>query len=409
MTDDAATPTAAAPPARGLGWYMAGQGTWFAGLGIQLVLFAWLVTVVLDQPADRVGLAQMAMMLPSLAFMLIGGGVADRGDLRRLLLRYHLVAAVPPLVLAWLVGTDRLTYALLIGYGVAMGTLGAFVIPARDALLHRVAEGTIQRGVMLATMGQFIGQLVGMVIAGFAALVGAPALMVLHAVLILTGAAALFRLAPAPPLNVNNVTGWRAIRDGVTVAFGDAALRPAVLSVFAVGFCFVGSYLVVLPLTVRDSFAGGATELAIVNVAFWAGTILTTVALLRRGGVARPGRAMLAAMAGGVGVLAAMALPLNFVGFAALCFVWGIGGGVVMTMGRTIMQTEAPADYRARVMALYQLALMGAAPVGALLMGLIVAAVGVRLAPLAPAALMALIVAVLVLATPMWRYRLAHS
>lgn len=406
MTSDGTSTT---PPANGLGWYMAGQLSWFAGLGIQLVLFGWLVTVVLDQPADLVGVAQMSIMLPSLFFMLVGGGVADRGDLRRLLLRYHLIAAVPPLVLAWLVGTEKLTYALLIGYGIAMGTLGAFVIPARDALLHRVAEGAIQRGVMLANMGQFMGQLVGMILAGFAALVGAPALMVLHTLLILTGAAALFRLPPAPPTGGDNAGGWRAIRDGVAVALGDPALRPAVFSVFAVGFCFVGSYLVVLPLHVRDSFAGGATELAIVNVCFWAGTILTTVALLRRGGVARPGRAMLGAMAGGVIVLASMALPLNFVGFAALCFVWGIGGGVVMTMSRTIMQTEAPADYRARVMALYQLALLGAAPVGALLMGLIVADVGVRYAPLAPAGLMVLIVATLTLATPMWRYRPASN
>jgi MFS family permease len=164
---------------------------------------------------------------------------------------------------------------------------------------------------------------------------------------------------------------------------------------------------VLLPLHVRDSYGGGAAELAIVNVCFWAGTILTTVALLRRGGVGRPGRAMLASMGGGTLILAAFALPLPFAGFAALCFLWGVGGGVVMTMGRTIMQTEAPAAYRARVMALYQLALMGAAPVGALLMGFAVTAAGLAWAPLAPAALMIAIVATLALTTPMWRYRAA--
>ena len=46
---------------------------------------------------------------------------------------------------------------------------------------------------------------------------------------------------------------------------------------------------------------------------------------------------------------------------------------IVRLPEQVVEQTEAPPDYRARVMALYQLAMLGAAPVGALLMGLIVA------------------------------------
>jgi MFS family permease len=116
---------------------------------------------------------------------------------------------------------------------------------------------------------------------------------------------------------------------------------------------------------------------------------------------------MLAAMGGGSLVLAGFSLPLSFAGFAVLCFVWGVGAGVVMTMSRTIMQTEAPEAYRARVMALYQLSVMGAAPAGALLMGFLVEAIGLRYAGLAPGALVLAIVLALGFATPMWRYRAA--
>ena len=79
---------------------MPGLGSWFVPLGIQMVLFAWLAAIVLHMDAFAVGIAQMALMAPGILFLPLGGLVADRGNPRRLLLRYHLLYAVPPLVLA---------------------------------------------------------------------------------------------------------------------------------------------------------------------------------------------------------------------------------------------------------------------------------------------------------------------
>ena len=60
-------------------WYLGGHAAWFTSLGMQMIVFPWLVAVVLKEPAQRVGLAQMAVMAPSMLFMLYGGAVADRG------------------------------------------------------------------------------------------------------------------------------------------------------------------------------------------------------------------------------------------------------------------------------------------------------------------------------------------
>ena len=76
--------------------YLTGLGSWFVPLGIQQVLFAWLAAIVLHMDAFAVGIAQMALMAPGILFLPLGGLVADRGDARRLLLRYHLLYAVPP-------------------------------------------------------------------------------------------------------------------------------------------------------------------------------------------------------------------------------------------------------------------------------------------------------------------------
>jgi hypothetical protein len=56
--------------------YLLGLGTWFVPLGIQMVLFPWLVAVVLHMDAFAVGVAQAALMAPSLLFLPLGGLVA---------------------------------------------------------------------------------------------------------------------------------------------------------------------------------------------------------------------------------------------------------------------------------------------------------------------------------------------
>jgi hypothetical protein len=61
---------------------------------MQSVTYQWLLTRTLALPATSVGFAQMAAMLPSLLFLLIGGMTADRGDRRRMLGRFHVAQAV---------------------------------------------------------------------------------------------------------------------------------------------------------------------------------------------------------------------------------------------------------------------------------------------------------------------------
>ena len=62
-----------------LALYLAGTASWFASMGVQTVLFAWLVTIELNETPEKVGLAQFSMMLPTLCLLLFGGVVAVPG------------------------------------------------------------------------------------------------------------------------------------------------------------------------------------------------------------------------------------------------------------------------------------------------------------------------------------------
>jgi MFS family permease len=392
------------PAVRAFPWYLAGVSSWFVSSGMQTIVFPWLVTVVLHESAARVGVAQMSLMAPAIFLMLLGGAVADRADCRRLLVRGHLVAAVPPLLLGVVIARGGLTYGGLIVYALAVGTAGAFVMPARDAMLTRVAAGGLGRAVAVMTAIQFAAQLVGIAVGGSAGAIGAPALLLLQAAVLAFGGIAALRLPAAPPV-VGAATRSRlhAMGDGLRAAAGSPILVPVLIANLAVGVLYVGAFLVILPLIVRDVYGGGSVELSLVSLGFWGGTIGSTLVQIRLGTLRRPGRAIVVALFLGAGVLAAMTWPIPFPAFVGLCLVWGLGAGVVMTQARTLVQSAAPETHRARILSLFQLGLMGGAPVGALLIGYLAALTGPRGAAVYPAGCMLLVLAGLLRRSRLWR------
>ena len=397
-----AQPGAMAPAAQ-FRWYMTGQACWFYGAGLNIVLFPWLAALVLKAPPELVGVVQMSTMLPSVLLLLYGGVIADRHDIRGLLVRLQCLAAVPSLLLAAALAFDVLNLTILVAMGLGLGTVLAFVVPARDALLTRVAPGTVQKAVVQATLAQFAFMLIGIVCAGFADLLGGAVLLLLHAGFNLIGAFAATKLAPAPALHARaRRRVLSEIREGLAAVVSDPRLGPVTAVQFAVGVCYVGSFLVLLPIQVRDVYGGGAAELTIINTSFWVGTIAATALLLRLGHINRPGRIMMISVIGGVVILALIGVPGSFVRLGALCLIWGLGAGVTMSMGRSMVQQFAPPAQRARVLAIYQLGFSGGAPLGAFAVGYLVKFMGPHDAAFVPAGAMLAITLALLVSSRLW-------
>jgi MFS family permease len=385
-------------------WYLGSLSAWFTSFGIQMIVYPWLVAVVLQESAQRVGIAQMAVMAPAMLFMLYGGTLADRADCRGLLLRYQLLATLPPLGLAVVIASGALSYRLLLVYGLAMGSMTAFVVPARDTLLSRVVRHGRERAVAISSAAQFVCQLVGIGLAGFAGRVGALVLLGSQVAILVFGAFAVSRLTPAPPAAAprHDESPLAAMRDGLRAVRRSDRLFPVVVAMLSVGVFYGGTFSVILPLMVRDVFHGGSGELALVNTCFWGGTIVSTMLQIRLGALRRPGRAVLLSLVWGSIGLVAMAVPASLSVFALICLTWGLGAGVVLTQGRTIVQVETPESHRARALAIFQLGFTGGSPVGALMMGYLAGHVGPRSAVLYPAAAMVFVLAFLFLRSGLW-------
>jgi len=354
------------------GWFTAGATSWFTAWGMNGLVFSWLVVNVLETEARWVGLAQSSTMLPALGLLLFGGAVADRFDPRRLLIGLHLAATLPMLALAVAIEAGALSLTLLIGYGLMLGTFSAFVMPSRDALLSRVAGNDMMRAVTGMTAFQFGGQAVGSMIGGATESVGVVAILALQALVLAAGAAATLRVAEGQPSTRPSEarSALHQILEGIRIVWGTPNLRTPVVLVFLVGVLFIGPYMVLFPLLVRDHYGGGSFELALLFVTFPLGTIAGSLILRVLGGVRRMGRALLLSLASGAVTLVVMAVGLSFPQMVGAAVIWGLCGAVFINTSRTLVQEAAPAEALGRVLAAYQVGIMGGSPLGALLSGI---------------------------------------
>ncbi len=387
---------------RPLRWYLASTASFLIPGGIQMVLFPWLVAVLLLESADRVGVAQMAGALPALFLILLGGVVGDRFDQRRILIALHVAAAIPPLVLAALIAAGRLSYELLIGYALVGGVIGAFSQPARDALLSRVAGDQIQRTVTLVIGLQFAVQILGLAMATLADRVGPVVLTIIQGCVMALGALAVMRIRVDHVVPAVKKPALKEIAEGLRLVFQSETMLPVMVLTFAMGVFFAGTYMVLIPLTIRDVYHGGAQEIGLAFILNMVGTVAVTLFMLARGGLARPGRAVIIALASGSAMLLPLYWGVSIEWFYFVIFIWGMGGGVTMSMSRTLAQEAAPASHRARVMSVYSLGMMGGMPIGSVTMGYVVGAVGPLDAALMPIIGMAIVVAAVAVRSRLW-------
>ncbi|MEM7661932.1 MAG: MFS transporter [Pseudomonadota bacterium] len=411
--------------------YLLVQSSWFIAFGLQMVLFPYLITNRLGLDGLELGLANMALSAPSVIFLLLGGVVAERMAGKPLLVSLHVLAGIPAFALAIIVMTGNLAYAFMILYGLAIGTVGAFMMPARDAILNEVIERrsrigsgiTLQQGVAFATLAQFAAQIAGLILGGYAdkqtmmpswlggfgiGPIDAWRLVAVQGIVLTLGAAFALYLARGRQV-VTGRSGLGAtfgdIKDGFVAVRQSPTLSAMTILMFGVGFFVIGSFLVVLPIVNRDLYGLGSDGIRDMFVTFWLGAFLSSVVLSVFRNIKYPGRLLLSAQFLGSIIILIMVRDVPHEGFLAIVFGWGLAAGISIAMSRSIVQKAAPKEQLARVLSIYQLGFMAGAPFGAALMGFLTDMFGPQKIAIVPSLGMTVVIAFMVLQTPIWNMR----
>ena len=401
------------------GYFLATIATSNLAMGIHKVLYPWLVVGVLHESPSQLGLAQLALLLPNLLFILPGGVVSDRSHRGTWLSLLFLLFLVPLVLLLIATVSGQLSFALLLLFGVSFGSLLAFVQPARESLLGYAAPEIMHQAVAKVMAMQFIAQGIGFVVAGQLSAVGLPQLLAIQIVIFVVSSILIKRSHPLPKqtlledveTNKKSIRqSWLELREGLRLFRDDKSLLHLLLIIFATGFLAFGVYLVGLPLIVREFYSGGATLFAGLQVLFSLGIVSANLGVMKQTKLsARLGRLMVISfLLRGTLVAVIAAVPSLWLLFPVV-FIWGFFSGLSMTLGRTILHNQVDHSMRSRAASVYQLCLLAGAPLGAWVCGVTIEYIGLSVTFVVIALCTLLASIATALFSPLWQLNSAKT
>ena len=344
---------------------------------MQQLLLSWTLIGILEVPASQVGLIQAAAGIPGIFVMLLGGVRADDTDPRTLLIRVYLFAPVLPLFLITVVQLQQLSIQAVLLWALGMSFCVSYSSPAQQTILNRIASSSVQKAVSAATAVGFLVQIFGLGIAGTIDKFGLSPALAFQATCVGLGAFAVRRLHPQPPVIQKTESPFKNLADGFREIYKQRDIMQTLIINFTSSVFNAGAFMTVFPFIVKEIYGGNAFLLSFLMVIFYAGATISNLLMIRVMPLVRPGRIFLIMQLSRMVILGLIWFQPVFWIFALACVGWGLNMGVTMTLARTIVQESATAEYRARIMSVYSLGLLGSAPIGALILGSLIDSLGI--------------------------------
>lgn len=350
--------------------YLSGIGAASLANGIHLVLYPWILVGVLNASPHLVGLAQMALLLPNLLFVLPGGLLSDRKSGGRILPGLYLLYLIPIATLLVAGYISELAYGWVVMFGICFGCITAFVQPARESLIGQIDNPMIQQTVAKVMVVQFMAQGIGFGLSGAIDYIGLPSLLLAEMWLFLMAAWFMHRSVRDVSFHPTDKADRSLGLGSYLILLRQRQLRDLFLVVASNGMLAFGAYMVVVPILVREVYQEGAAFFASAQLLFTLGVVTVNAYLSRHRNMRLAGRWLIGSlMVRGV-LLALLVFELPTPLFYTITFAWGLLTGSAMTFGRGMMHSAVADAERSRAASLYQMALFGSAPLGAWLVGL---------------------------------------
>lgn len=390
--------TFAALKVRNFRLYFLGQLISTSGTWMQSVAQGWLILQLTGSSVD-LGIAIALQYVPILLVGSYGGVVADRYQKRRILYATQSGAGLLALVLGVLVTSGHATVDWVYVIAALLGLVNLFDVPARQAFVQEmVGRDLIANAVSLNSVLMNSGRLVGPAVAATViALFGTATCFYVNAVSYVAVIVALAMMRSREFLPMRTVTREaRQVRIGLAYVWHTPLLRHVVAAVAAVG-TVAFNFTVTLPLLAHTTFhQRSATHYGILMAAMGLGAVIGGLYVAHR---ARPTPKLLAALALGFGTfLTLVAFSPTLLWAEILLVPSGAFAIAFVSTGNAMLQLNSSEEMRGRVMSLYGTAFLGSTPIGAPLVGLLIAATNPRIGLFA-GALVTLLTAVGLLAT----------
>jgi MFS family permease len=350
------------------GLLVSNVGTW-----VQMTAMSMLV-YDLTGNATSTGISLLCQFLPMLLLGGWAGAVADRRNRRTMALATQSAMAAQAMALGAITLAGWASIPVLYSLSLALGVLNALDNPARRGLVIELVEpDEISNAMALNTAVMTGSRIVGPALAAFLRGVvggGRPVgwLFLLNGLSFAAIVGSLVAIDTAQ-LRRSPVAqrGGRPVREAVAFIVGDRRLRT-VFVVFTLVATFAFNYSVSL-LKIADFSYGSKGAYGVLLAITGVGSVIGSLFTARQTRITTTWFFGSGLVLGVSGLLMAWAPTLWLA--VLLGVPVGMGGAAFISAQNGIVQQEAPADMRGRLLALGAVAFLGSTPVGAPITGLV--------------------------------------
>jgi MFS family permease len=357
--------------------YISGQSVSLIGTWMQMAAQSWLVLTI-TRSSTTLGLIVALQTLPVLLLGPYGGVIADRVDKLRLMRILQVAMGVQALVLGVLTVTGAVRLWEIGVLAALLGLNNAFENPARQSfMLEMVGPENLRNAVSLNSVLVNVARVIGPAVAGILiATVGEGVCFLVNAasfVAVVASLSTLDRSAIHPSAPTGREPGQ--LREGLRYVRRTPGLAVPLLMMGLAG-CLAYEFQVTLPVMARQALHSGATGYGFMTAAMGVGAVVGGLFVAAKGRIGLP-PLVLAATGFGVVLLFASVAPNLPIEIFALALAGGASISFMSTGNSTLQLTAAP-EMRGRVMSLWFVAFQGSTPIGAPLVGGVMAAAGAR-------------------------------
>lgn len=298
----------------------------------------------------QLGITVAIETVAAVAFLLLGGAVADRWQRRTLILASDAVAGAVVSILAVLSASGTLRIEHIYVAAVFLGAAEAFLSPAFNAIIAELVPPEILRaGNAARLLSRSAARIAGPTVGGLVVAFISPAAA--FAIDALTFAFSFGTLLFARPdrRSIAPASSIVAeIREGFGYVFRYRWLWTTTAYFMLVNVAYAGQSGVMTPLLVRDTLGGDARVFGFVNSAYGVGTIVAGIVVAQLA-MRRPGRVMFAfELLAALSVLAVGLSPTLPVLLGAMALM-GVSLASSTVIWQSLLQRRVPAQVLGRV------------------------------------------------------------
>ena len=279
-------------------WMWAGSFVSFMAMNMQMITRSWLVVRLTDDSPLFLSLSMVSFAVPVTFVSLIGGALADRVPRRRLVIMSQSGNALMTLLLAVLDVTGVVTFWHVMAMGVVNGSLMAFNMPSRQAIISEIVpERRLMNAISLNNSSMNLTRVVGPALAGFLILLvdTAGVFFIVSAIYVFSVLSMTMVHAGTEPAGRSGKGVTGDIREGLAYALGDRTLRGLIIMNF-IPVLFGFSYYALLPAWAREALDVQSDDLGILMMLMGVGALTGTLILASMGSFRRRGAFLLVSL-----------------------------------------------------------------------------------------------------------------